>query len=269
MSDALSARTPIQSSTTHKTDLQNLADWEIRISLFLEDGQPITSWVTGIYRPHLSVWPALMRLSIEYPQVLQQIRDALREADRCYERLAGGPLAADEMASAMEFLARQIRHGVEVISRATRESPSAATSSGGRSAVPKWQQARNAMLKRLKAGSLPKSLRETGRVIGFRYSTVRDAALRSPSLVDHFRLKREASDPNATPILDELILQADARTAAYLKELHEKVRIETEAALREMLPEQRSEILMNLSHGDAGEGHLSLIEGADQDARSG
>ena len=102
------------------------------------------------------------------------------------------------------------------------------------------------MLQLSRQEKLPTSLRQTAKLlgpVGFSYSTVRTAAMRSVELASHFKLKSTSTNS----ILDELVEQADRRTKEFVRRLTPPQRTDLETQLREMPREDAADLLRTLT----------------------
>ena len=128
------------------------------------------------------------------------------------------------------------------------------------------------MIGLLRDRKLPRTLRMAQRLLqdcSFSFDTVRTAAHRTDVLKAHFGLA-DRTAPSAETLLDTLAQQADTRTKRAIERMTLEQRRAAEDTLRDMSPDQQSELLQTLARDpDAGRvAHCSFIDGADQDSRA-
>jgi len=138
----------------------------------------------------------------------------------------------------------------------------------GKPGKEKWRVAQKSLFARLRAGTLPHSLRDAAKAIKHSYDTTRRAAHKSASLKSHFNLSEpgQQSDPGTPSLFEELLQEADARTRAMLEKLGPRERASTVAALSQIERAAWPDLLKTLAaNPEAGSsGDVSIIENADQ-----
>lgn len=119
------------------------------------------------------------------------------------------------------------------------------------------------MMTRLKADTLPSSLRDASKAIGKTYPTTRKAAQESDALKTHFKLRGPTTTANGN-VLEELTRQADVKTRKYLNSLSPDKRTDLEDQLRKRSPDDRLKLLKTLADdpdsGSCGDAHLRRDE---------
>ncbi|MFH1268673.1 MAG: hypothetical protein ABIK89_23350 [Planctomycetota bacterium] len=149
--------------------------------------------------------------------------------------------------------------------------PKHTTNRGNRHAK-KWHRARAEMLRRLDTGTLPESLRKTGRLLGQSYVTTRTAAQRSKALCDHYSIEADKNTTTpSTEALVELAASSDRRTQQLISRLDPDRRETAAAELRNMTPAKRLKLRETLGRDpDAGStGDVYLNDNVDQDSSAG
>ena len=98
------------------TDLEWLSGWAVRLNLHLEKDQPSEySWF--IFRPCVAGHDAMMRLSVEYHTIIDQVNGFLEFTEERFKDFmqGNGEVAEDNFCIAMGDLAGRIEAAVETI----------------------------------------------------------------------------------------------------------------------------------------------------------
>ncbi len=109
-------------SSPPPTDLECLSGWAARLKLHLQKDQP-SRHSPAIFRPCRMTSPALMRLSITFPYIVERINASLENTKRRFESYMedGGELVEEDFCDAMFSLMGRIEDAVKTIAAETEK----------------------------------------------------------------------------------------------------------------------------------------------------
>ncbi len=107
-------------SKTNNKNIPHLQEWITKLDLPLKRDQATTKLTSWIFRPDRFAKDAMMRLSIEYPQIIKQINDSLDFTEKCFADFRNDAydpnvLSADNLWDAIFSLKMRIQSAIDII----------------------------------------------------------------------------------------------------------------------------------------------------------
>ena len=140
------------------TDLECLSGWAARLKLHLQKDQP-SKYSPAIFLPCRMASPALMRLSIAFPYIVERINASLENTKRWFDSYMedGGELAEEDFCDAMFSLMGRIEDAVKTIAGVEAKNDLGVSHVTQKPAEGEIDSANSANSSKLFSGEVPKN----------------------------------------------------------------------------------------------------------------